>query len=509
MKNPHEVPPTRYMTIKGKTNAIYCDPNYGPRFGYDIHIDDNCNRKNSCWINNNGKEGYECHPEYKKSLFVNSAEPNKENKFSLLDYEVFGIDYENRDNINKLCKYHDIIWEYIETRNISEESLKQIDDEQNLLRDLDAIHNEDSTIRSKILRYIKNQSEYLVDTQIVSQQYDKYIKEWVGDHKWKLLYRSSEHDYTSKSFHEYCDNKGPTLVVIKSSEGWIFGGYTTRSWKVVHPDEYSSIISSCIIFSIDKYKDDDEAFIFTLKNANGVEPTRYMKRKESKYAIYCDPNYGPRFGYDNIYIVNNCNKENSCWINNNGKEGYECHPEYKNSLFVNTAGPNKGNKFSVLDYEVFGIDYENKENINKLCKYPDIIWKYIKTKDISEESLKQFDDDIELLNDLNVIHCEDSNIRLKISQFYLKNPSELLANSQIVNEQSDDKLREWLGNENKWKLLYRASEHGYTGYSFHTYYNYEGSTLIVIKSSGGWIFGGYTTQSWECRRWMSIYNDMK
>ena len=80
------------MTIKGKTNAIYCDPNYGPRFGYDIHIDDNCNRKNSCWINNNGKEGYECHPEYKKSLFVNSAEPDKKNLFSVLDYEVFTHD---------------------------------------------------------------------------------------------------------------------------------------------------------------------------------------------------------------------------------------------------------------------------------------------------------------------------------------------------------------------------------------------------------------------------------
>ncbi len=172
---------------------------------------------------------------------------------------------------------------------------------------------------------------------------------------------------------------------------------------------------------------------------------------------------------------------------------------------MNTAGPDEENEFSVLDYEVFGIDYENRDNINKLCKHPDIIWEYIETKDISEESLKQFDNDIELLGDLNTINCKDTDILLKISKFYFKNPSELLPNTQLVNQQYDSKLREWLGNDYKWKLIYRSSEHGYTGESFHEYCDNKGPTLIVIKSSGGWIFGGYTTQSWsgEC-----IYYDM-
>ena len=62
--------------------------------------------------------------------------------------------------------------------------------------------------------------------------YDDKLREWLGnDYKWKLIYRSSEHGYTGKSFHEYCNDKGPTLVIIKSSEGWIFGGYTTKSWS--------------------------------------------------------------------------------------------------------------------------------------------------------------------------------------------------------------------------------------------------------------------------------------
>ena len=149
-----------------------------------------------------------------------------------------------------------------------------------------------------------------------------------------------------------------------------------------------------------------------------------------------------------------------------------------------------------MDYEVVGIDYENKENISKLCKYSDIIWEYIETKDISEESLKQFDDDAGLLSDLNAIHCLDSNIRLKISQLCLKNPSELLVNTQLVDKKYDAKLKEWAGDY-KWRLIYRASEHGYTAKSFHECCDKKGPTLIVIKSDGGWIFGGYTTQSWS------------
>ena len=42
-------------------------------------------------------------------------------------------------------------------------------------------------------------------------EYDEYIKEWCGSYKWKLLYRASEHKYTASSFHEYCDDKGPTI----------------------------------------------------------------------------------------------------------------------------------------------------------------------------------------------------------------------------------------------------------------------------------------------------------
>ena len=75
-------------------------------------------------------------------------------------------------------------------------------------------------------------SPFLRNTILFGQEYDVKLREWIGnDYKWKLLYRASEHGYTAKSFHECCDDKGPTLVIIKSSNGCVFGGYTTQSWR--------------------------------------------------------------------------------------------------------------------------------------------------------------------------------------------------------------------------------------------------------------------------------------
>ena len=119
--------------------------------------------------------------------------------------------------------------------------MKQFDNENELRDDLDIIHIHDSKIRVKISQYyLKNPSEYLLNTQLVDKQYDNYLREWTGNSKWRLLYRASEHDYTARSFHEYCDDiNTPTLIIIKSTEGWVFGGYTTQSWSGHRIDLYS------------------------------------------------------------------------------------------------------------------------------------------------------------------------------------------------------------------------------------------------------------------------------
>ena len=246
-----------------------------------------------------------------------------------------------------------------------------------------------------------------------------------------------------------------------------------------------------------------------MKNPHGVEPTRYMKRKESREAIKCNPRCGPVFGNGGIdgtflYIDYQRDQERVSSFEHGVENAYEYHPQYQSSLFVNDAGPDEVNYFIILDYEVYTVE-NYKDYIRNVCKYSDVIWKYVQTKDIDEKHLKEINDEDGLLEDLSNIHDDNKNIRIKIINYPIRDEFMYLPNSRIVDTTYDNYLKEWLGDSIKWKLIYRASVFEYTGKSFHECCNDKGPTLIVIKSSEGWIFGGYTTQSW--RGW-SIYNEM-
>ena len=46
-----------------------------------------------------------------------------------------------------------------------------------------------------------------------------------------LLYRGSVDGWKPKDFHKRCDNKGPTLTIIKTKGGTICGGFTMQNWE--------------------------------------------------------------------------------------------------------------------------------------------------------------------------------------------------------------------------------------------------------------------------------------
>ena len=79
-----------------------------------------------------------------------------------------------------------------------------------------------------------------------------------------------------------------------------------------------------------------------------------MKREDRHRAIECHPRTGPIFGSGrDICIRDNCNKNGGWTCYGDSYSSYECNNSLKQSLFVNTAGPNEKNDFSVLDYEVY------------------------------------------------------------------------------------------------------------------------------------------------------------
>ena len=92
-----------------------------------------------------------------------------------------------------------------------------------------------------------------------------------------------------------------------------------------------------------------------MKNRHGIEPSKFMKKKDNNRAICRTPSYGPVFGSGrDIGIGDNCNRDYGGSTNfGNSSSLYEYDSSYRKSLFVNTAGPDQTNYFKVSDYEVF------------------------------------------------------------------------------------------------------------------------------------------------------------
>ena len=60
------------------------------------------------------------------------------------------------------------------------------------------------------------------------------IKEWISpgkDIKFNLLFKKSTDGNTTKDFHDLCDNKGKTLIIIETTEGRKFGGVAYDNWN--------------------------------------------------------------------------------------------------------------------------------------------------------------------------------------------------------------------------------------------------------------------------------------
>jgi len=180
------------------------------------------------------------------------------------------------------------------------------------------------------------------DSVILSQDDMSRLHEWLSEEtKWELCYRGSRDGFRAFNFHQKVDNvASPSLVVIKTTSGHVFGGYTSVGW------------SSRAGFHKDK-----TSFLFTLHN-----PLNRPQRVDcvpSTNAVYHNPNYGPIFGgkcdpnYVSIYggigpdlcVVDNCNQGNHSYIN--------VHTSFVTSGYIPFTDQQF---FTVLEMEVFRQD---------------------------------------------------------------------------------------------------------------------------------------------------------
>ena len=66
---------------------------------------------------------------------------------------------------------------------------------------------------------------------LTNEEHRSKLNGWLPPYdKWHLLFRGSRDGFTAQAFHAKCDDKGPTVTIVKSGNN-IFGGFTEKSWN--------------------------------------------------------------------------------------------------------------------------------------------------------------------------------------------------------------------------------------------------------------------------------------
>lgn len=114
----------------------------------------------------------------------------------------------------------------------------------------------------------------------------------------QLLYRGSRDGFSAQAFHSHCDNHSPTLVVVRSSNGNKFGGFTEATWANSIHNSYGQSVAD----------PSNRSFVFSLTN-NMKFPLIPAKNAQ---ALYCSYSYGPVFcGSIAFSIGDQCNTGNN------------------------------------------------------------------------------------------------------------------------------------------------------------------------------------------------------
>ncbi|PRP86613.1 hypothetical protein PROFUN_05092 [Planoprotostelium fungivorum] len=118
-----------------------------------------------------------------------------------------------------------------------------------------------------------------MDSEILSEHHVRLVTSWLEEKKMgELLYRASTHGFRSSDFHRHCDERGPTLIIIHTTNDSLFGEVRPR-------------------------------FTITL-TLRGVAPQKYPQGKSFIQGSSC---YGPFFQSEvpNLKICDTCNEERS------------------------------------------------------------------------------------------------------------------------------------------------------------------------------------------------------
>ncbi|CAG8585205.1 2294_t:CDS:2 [Cetraspora pellucida] len=158
-------------------------------------------------------------------------------------------------------------------------------------------------------------------------------------YEFKLLVRGSRDGFSAATFHDRCDNQGPTITLLKvNNSKHVIGGYNPLSWGSTNTWRYTRDSFICQ-FNIDYKKK-------MVAKLGRVIPAC------SQYAISDSQYNGPCFGDGDLWITDDFNLAGNCSCN---KESYE---QSVGDMFHRESWDSwngKNGTFAVDDYEVFQV----------------------------------------------------------------------------------------------------------------------------------------------------------
>lgn len=119
-------------------------------------------------------------------------------------------------------------------------------------------------------------------SQLVSESQGQQINSWVGfpHQEWALCYRYSSDTQTSTAFHYQCNNRGPTVTIVKMETDGVEN--SERLIGAYNPNAYTDSVG---------YEPATYHFLFSLTNNYKHRAFNHLDN-----GLYSNPSYGPTFG---------------------------------------------------------------------------------------------------------------------------------------------------------------------------------------------------------------------
>ena len=214
-----------------------------------------------------------------------------------------------------------------EVNELKNENIRLKNNESLLKEENTYLKNEVTELKEKLnILWKENKMIDSLDSKIINEneKYNETLKHRVNPSKKikaELLYRLSQNADKISTFHQLCDNKGPTLTLFHINDGNIVGIYTPLSWE-----------SPFFNYT----KDDLDTFIFNL-NKN-----KKFKKSKDNSSIFCSSSCGPRaMGFGSGYADNSMRilTHNADYINEYYDKGSEILPsnnQVKENILIET-----------------------------------------------------------------------------------------------------------------------------------------------------------------------------